>query len=68
MQTPEVAFCREVDLVDEKILRNPYFIAEVESTKRSVYGWKNKEISDWLNWFQRIKKGLTELQNVLTLV
>ncbi|MCH5223260.1 MAG: nucleotidyltransferase domain-containing protein [Muribaculaceae bacterium] len=33
-----VLFGREVDLVDEKTLHNPYFIAEVESTKQSIYG------------------------------
>ena len=31
-------FGRNIDLVDEKTLRNPYFIKEVESTKQSIYG------------------------------
>lgn len=34
----KLLFGREVDLVDEKTLRNPYFIAEVESTKQLIYG------------------------------
>lgn len=29
---------REVDLVDEKTLRNPIFIREVEATKQLIYG------------------------------
>lgn len=31
-------FNREVDLVDEKTLRNPYFIAELNETKQMIYG------------------------------
>ena len=29
---------REVDLVDEKTLRNPIFIQEIDSTKKLIYG------------------------------
>jgi predicted nucleotidyltransferase len=29
---------REVDLVTEKSLRNPYFISEVNATKEAIYG------------------------------
>lgn len=31
-------FGREVDLVDEKTLRNPVFIKEIDSTKQLIYG------------------------------
>lgn len=31
-------FGRDVDLVDEHTIRNPYFKAEVEDTKRLIYG------------------------------
>ena len=31
-------FGREIDLVDERTLRNPYFIKEIEATKQNVYG------------------------------
>lgn len=31
-------FGREVDLVDEKTLRNPIFIKEIEATKQLIYG------------------------------
>lgn len=33
----KLLFGRKVDLVDEKTLRNPYFIAEVESTKQPLW-------------------------------
>lgn len=31
-------FNREVDLVDANSLKNPYFIEEVETTKKLIYG------------------------------
>lgn len=31
-------FGREVDLVDESSLKNPYFIEELDETKRLIYG------------------------------
>lgn len=31
-------FGREVDLVDEKTLKNPVFIKELEATKQLIYG------------------------------
>ena len=31
-------FGRDVDLVDEKTLRNPVFIKEIEATKQLIYG------------------------------
>lgn len=31
-------FGRKVDLVDESVIRNPYFREELEETKRLVYG------------------------------
>ncbi|MCH5230118.1 MAG: nucleotidyltransferase domain-containing protein [Muribaculaceae bacterium] len=34
----KLLFDRDVDLVDEKTLRNPFFISEVESTKQPIYG------------------------------
>ena len=32
-------FCREIDLITEKSLKNPYFIEEVKNTKALVYGF-----------------------------
>ena len=29
---------RRIDLVDEEILKNPYFIEELEETKQQIYG------------------------------
>ena len=31
-------FNREIDIVTEKSLKNPYFIEELEQTKRLIYG------------------------------
>ena len=31
-------FCRKVDLITEDSLTNPYFIKELNSTKRLIYG------------------------------
>lgn len=34
----EALFCRKVDLIEEKGLRNKYFIANVNHTKQLIYG------------------------------
>ena len=36
---------RNIDLVDESAIKNPYFKKEVERTKQLIYGWKHKERS-----------------------
>ena len=40
----ELIFDKKIDLVSGKAMKNPYFIKEVERTKKLVYGHRNKEI------------------------
>jgi predicted nucleotidyltransferase len=37
----EDLFQREIDLITEKSLRNPFFIKELEKTKQIIYGAKD---------------------------
>ena len=37
----EELFKRKVDLISGKAMKNPYFIQEVEETKKLVYGGNN---------------------------
>lgn len=45
MHELEKVFNRKVDLISGKAMKNPYFIKEVEQTKKLVYGKRNHKIS-----------------------
>jgi hypothetical protein len=41
----ENVFNRKIDMVSGKAMKNPYFIAEVEQTKKLVYDHTNQKIA-----------------------
>lgn len=46
---------REIDLVEEQTLKNPYLISSIEENKELIYGYKNPKMAFMMSKYQSMR-------------